>query len=173
MQLSIEENVKLQIVLDFLKSLGFQEDELSFESGFHLSLGRYTYRVDTEKQCRESEPRLDILVTRNSDNLFVVEVKSDLVKISQKEIEQATSYARLVHPVAPYTIVTNGREFHIYDTLTRVEVETTEFKIQERYEVSITEEHRYEALMHIPEQIGRRSGANRPPCRSKSATPIG
>ncbi len=28
-------------------------------------------------------------------------------------------------------------------------------------------------LVHVPEQIGRRSGANRPPCRSKSATPAG
>lgn len=149
MELSIEENVKLKVVHDFLKSLGFQEDELHFESSFHLNLGRYTYRVDTEEQCRKSEPRLDILVTRNNDNLFVVEVKGELIKIGQDEIEQATSYARLVHPVAPFAIVTNGREFHIYDSLTRMEIEKGEFKIQQRYDVSITDEYCYEALKHF------------------------
>ena len=149
MELSIEENVKLKIVLDFLESLGFQEDELHFESSFHLNLGRYTYRVDTEEQCRKSEPRLDILVTRNNDNLFVVEVKSELIKINQEEIEQATSYARLVHPVAPFAVVTNGREFHIYDSLTRKEIERDEFEIKGRYEVSLPDEYRYEALKHF------------------------
>jgi len=149
MEFSIEENVKIKIVLEFLKSLGFREDELSFEKSFLLDLGRSTYKVDTEEQCRKAQPRLDILVTRNNKNLFVVEVKSDLVTVSEKEVEQATSYARLVHPVAPFTIVTNGKEFYIYNSLTRTEIEKDKFKIREHYEVTLPDNYRYEALKHF------------------------
>jgi len=112
MKLSTEENVKINIVLSYLNSLGFKEDELSFENSFYLYLGRSVYKVDTLEQRQKAQPRLDILVTRNNVNLFVIEVKSDLITITKEEIEQATSYAKLVHPVAPFTIITNGKEFH-------------------------------------------------------------
>ena len=149
MKLSNEEEVKSKIVLPFLESLGFQKDELSLERSFNLKLGRFTYRIDTAKQYEMAEPRLDILVTRNGINLFVVEVKSDLIEINLKEIEQATSYARLVHPVAPFAIVTNGQKYQIYNSLTRKEIETEKFEIKERYEVSLPDDLQYEALKHF------------------------
>jgi hypothetical protein len=149
MDLSLEESVKVKVVLPFLYSLGFGEDELHFETSFTFKAGLFTYKTDTEEQCRTLSPRLDILVTRNGINLFIVEVKGDIVSISDKDVEQATSYARLLHPVTPFTIVTNGREFHLYDSLTRKEIEKGSFKVKDRYEVAISEEARYEALKHF------------------------
>lgn len=149
MDLSVEENVKVKAVLPFLCSLGFQADELHFEKSFTFRSGSSTYRTDTKKQCRTFSPRLDILVTRNGINLFIVEVKNDDVAISEKDVAQATSYALAVFPPAPFAIVTNGEEFHLYDSIKREEIKEGAFKIKDRYEVTISEEARYEALKHF------------------------
>lgn len=149
MKLSTEEDVKIKIVLDYLKSLGFKEDELSFEDSFLLYLGRSTYKVDTLEQRTKAQPRLDILVKRNNVNLFVVEVKSDLITITEEEIKQATSYAKLVHPVAPFTIITNGKEFRLYYSLTREEIKNNELEIIDNYKIALPDDYMYEALKHF------------------------
>lgn len=121
-----EEDIKIKIVLPFLKSLGFEENELTFEESFHLRLGSYSVRVDTGKQLDAARPRLDILVKRNGQNYFVIEVKTDSHDLTDEDKEQAISYARLVHPIAPLAIVTNGRQSEIYDVLTKEEISEDE-----------------------------------------------
>jgi predicted NACHT family NTPase len=149
MKSSTEEDVKNKIVLPFIKSLGFHESELHFEKSFHLTLGRYTYKINTQEQYQTAEGRLDILVRRNDNNLFIVEVKRDKKEIDDKDVEQATSYARLIHPIAPFAIVTNGKDFHIYDSVTREAIEKDNFPMKDDYEISISDEIRYEALKHF------------------------
>jgi len=149
MDLSIEENVKVKAVLPFLYSLGFQQDELTLEKSFSFKAGVATFRIDTEQQCRSVSARLDILVTRNGMNLFVVEVKNEAVSISEEDVVQATSYAKLVHPPAPFALVTNGADFQLYNSLTRVRVDEGAFTIQDHYEVAVSEEARYEALKNF------------------------
>ncbi len=102
MKLSTEEDVKIKIVLDYLKSLGFKEDELSFEDSFLLYLGRSTYKIDTLEQRTKAQPRLDILVRRNNINLFVVEVKSDLITFFRKK------------PIVLETIIFRFLFHHVY-----------------------------------------------------------
>ncbi len=146
MDFSIEEDVKVKLVLNWLKSLGFQEDELRCEMSFRFRYGIATYKIETGEQVQKGSARLDLLITRNGTNLFVVEVKNESVNIDESDIEQATSYARLVHPVAPFSLVTNGKEFYLYDSLTRKEMAPKDFAIKDRYEVALTSELRYEAL---------------------------
>lgn len=149
MDLSTEEDIKIKLVCDYLKSLGFQQDELFFEHRLDLTLGGSGYKIDTGKQVNKASGRLDILVKRNGNNLFVLEIKSDQVEISENDIGQVTSYACLVRPPAPFSLITNGKEFRIYDSITRAEVLPGAFKIKDRYEVNLTEELRYEALKHF------------------------
>lgn len=149
MKLSSEEDIKIKVILDYLKSLGFKENELSFEDSFYLNLGRSTYKVNTLEQKTKAFPRLDILVTRNNINLFIIEVKNDLVSITRDEINQATSYARLVHPVAPFTIISNGKEFHLYNSLTRNKINRNDFEIRDEYRIALPDDCRYEALKHF------------------------
>ena len=149
MKLLTEEDVKIKVVIPFLKKLGFQEDELYFEKTFKLYLGRFTYKVNTEEQYQEAEGRLDILVKRNNKNLFIVEVKNPSQYIHEKDIEQATSYAKLLHPVAPFVILTNGKDYKIYDSLSRLEIEYENFQIKSDYQIGINETQRYEALKYF------------------------
>ena len=127
--MNTEEDIKTKVLIPWLKSLGFAEDELKFEDSFSLHLGRHTYKVDTNEQIRTAQPRSDILVTRNGKNLFIIEAKTDAKNLTDEDRDQAVSYARLVHPMAPLAIVTNGRDFRIYKSGDKQEIEKEKSKI--------------------------------------------
>ncbi len=117
-----EEDIKIKVIVPFLVSLGFNQNELHFERSFNVKLGRYSYKTNTEKQVSSGQARLDILVTVNGKNYFIVEAKTDSKTLSQEDKDQAISYARLVHPMAPFAIVTNGSDWKIYDTISKNEL---------------------------------------------------
>lgn len=100
--------------MPWLASLGFTEDELEFEKSFLLNLPNSTFMVNTEEQIKKTQPRLDILVKRDGENLFVIEAKRDSKKLTDKDKWQAIAYARMVRQMAPIAIVTNGVDYHIY-----------------------------------------------------------
>jgi len=141
-----EAEVTAKIILPWLADLGFQPHEIHLETSFHLKAGRYTFRIDTEKQVEALAPRLDILVTRNGTNLLVIEAKGEEHEIDEQDAEQAISYACLVYPIAPFAAVLNGREARLYSTVSRKEILPGEFRIQDRYEVTLPEEETYKAL---------------------------
>lgn len=124
-----EEDIKQKVIMPFLKSLGFEENELQFEKSFLLQLPRGIKKIDAHEQIRTAHPRLDILVKRNGNNLFVIEVKTDFKDLSDKDKEQAIYYARLVHPMAPLAVVTNGKELKIYKVGDGSEIEKDKTKI--------------------------------------------
>lgn len=107
-----EEDIKNKIILPHLKAIGILNDEVTFEHSFKVIVGKN----------KSSTGRYDILCKRNGLNLFVIEVKKDSVEISDKDIDQGISYARLVHPIAPYVIVSNGIETKIIDTISKEEL---------------------------------------------------
>lgn len=119
-----EEEIKVQYVLPWLSKAGIALDEIRCETSFSLRIGRQTLIVDKPNRSKLeiAGGRLDILVTRNARNLFVVETKAEHVALTDADRDQAVSYARLVHPIAPYAVVTNGRETRLYETLTKTEV---------------------------------------------------
>lgn len=144
--MSVEEEVKIKIVLKWLEEIGIRKDELEFEKSFSLRIGTYKHDVQTEKDYKNACPRLDILVKRNQKNLFVIETKSSDTNISQKEIDQACSYARLIHPIAPFFIVTNGKEFKLFYTIEKSEVQKDDFKLRDNYDVKLPDDEYLEAL---------------------------
>ena len=116
-----EEDIKLKVVVPYLKDLGFSVEEIEFEYKFEFKLGRSTFKVDNEKQPK-ALGFTDILIKSGEINLFILEIKSDKVLIVQNDIEQAISYARLVTPIAPFAIITNGKETKVYDTIKKEEL---------------------------------------------------
>ncbi len=114
-----EETVKVRYVIPFLQRCGFHPNDLLLEATFSVVLGRRQITPPKESG------RLDILVRLADRNILVVEVKRDGSPITDENRDQAISYARLVHPVAPFALVTNGSEFHLFDTITKKEVNET------------------------------------------------
>jgi hypothetical protein len=81
--------------LPFLQDLGFDLSEISFEDRFTIRLGRSKSKLE----------RSDILIKRNGINLFVIELKNESVTITQDDIDQGISYARLLPDnIPPFTM---------------------------------------------------------------------
>lgn len=137
-----EEQIKGKVVLPYLHELGFDVSEISLEDSFSIRLGR-TKHVITG--------RSDILCKRNDSNLFVIEIKSDEKTITQDDIDQGISYARLLDNIAPFVIVTNSKTTRIFDSVSKEELTgksvaansdfwkngctlSTEYDLQIRYE---------------------------------------
>lgn len=114
-----EESIKNQVILPYLQSIGAGIDELKFESPFSVRLGRNVYRIEKDTPSEMAHGRSDILCKRGDQNLFIIEVKADNVEITEDDVDQGISYARLVHPIAPFVIVTNGKTTRVIDTITK------------------------------------------------------
>jgi hypothetical protein len=127
-----EEEIKLKYVLPWLTEAGIRAEELQFERSFNLKIGKNTVIVGATNRKRTSSVagRLDILVRRNEENLLIVEVKAEHLSLSDDDRDQAISYARLVHPMAPYALITNGRDFRLYDCLSKNRIEPETIKVR-------------------------------------------
>ena len=147
--LSNEEDVKIKIVVPFLQNLGFDVSEMYYEQNFTFHMGHFTQRVETEKQVNTAQSRLDILVKRNGQNLFIIEVKGPNIIIDSNDIDQAVSYARLVHPVAPLCLVTNGQDWKLVDTITKEELSQDKVDPNMNFNVALHEEAYYQAIKYF------------------------
>lgn len=108
--------------MPYLERIGFNDNELTFEKSFRVKLPRRSYLVDTATEIGSAQARLDILVTSNGKNLFVVEVKTDSAELTEDDRDQAITYCRLLHQLAPVAIVTNGRDTKMYNAIDRSEI---------------------------------------------------
>lgn len=141
-----EEEVKVQIVLTWLRAQGVGVDELSLESSFKVRFGTNDVLVGAGAHKQFKRGRLDLLVHRRGINLLVIEVKEPEVTLSDADRDQAVSYARLVHPVAPFALVTNGSEFRLYDVLSKQLVSPERLRLADGTAIVLPDETRLEAL---------------------------
>ena len=93
-----EEDVKINIVIPFLKSLGYETNQMRFENTIDVQIG-----------TRKAKVRSDIEIFIDNNVQIVIDVKSPKISIAEKEILQSSSYAKLIStPPAVYGITTNG-----------------------------------------------------------------
>ena len=108
-----EEEIRGRLLLPYLKDLGFDISEISLEHSFKVRLGKGIHKTG----------RSDILCKRHNKNLFVIELKNDSIKITQEDIDQGISYARLLlDDIAPFTIISNGKSTKIFDSISKNEL---------------------------------------------------
>jgi hypothetical protein len=143
-----EDDVRSKIVLPWLLERGFNLNDLSLEFSFSIRLGRSVLNVEDgaigkqKASCAKGGgqyssfyPRADILV-RNSDgkNLLIVEVKGPNEPLNNDARDQGISYARLLSNgnIAPYVVLTNGKETKIFDSITREEITNAKINLNEK-----------------------------------------
>ena len=151
-----EEDLKQKVVLPYIKNLGFTLDELEYEKNFSIRLGRNVYCINNYKKKENAKGRLDILCKSGDKNLFVIETKSDDVKITQDDIDQGISYARLLDNIAPFVLITNGKDTRVMDTISKKELSGKNIRIQSKFwkngcKLSSKDElnYRYKALKNF------------------------
>lgn len=99
--------------------------DLEHQTFFSVRLGHATVRVDGSS-AEKLSGRADILVSHNKKPLAILELKREDINLSGDDIQQGLSYARLTNPMTPLVIVSNGKEFKIYDTYSGKEWESVE-----------------------------------------------
>jgi hypothetical protein len=112
-----EEEVRIALAFYF-KELGFSLSELSFEDSFQITLGHTAVTIKKESSPKAVGGKSDMLLVRQGQNLAIVETKGPKIKLTDEDKDQALSYARLLRQIPPYTILTNGQELFVYDTIT-------------------------------------------------------
>jgi len=143
-----EEDIKAKVILPYLTDLGFDVSEISLEKSFTIRIGK------TQKTING---RADILCKSNDKNLFIIELKSDSIKISENDIKQGISYARALEDnIAPFTIITSAKSTKIFDSISGLELSGTTISSQSDFwkngcKLSIAEELsiRYDALINF------------------------
>lgn len=146
-----EEKVKVSIILKYFRELGFQEDELEVETNFKIMIPREGTKLIENRI--EKNVFSDIVYRRKSvdisQNVFLVEVKREGHKITDKDIDQGICYARLLEEMAPFTIITNSRETKIFDTITKKDITDNILDssyIKNKFQITLDEELKSEAL---------------------------
>ncbi|AKU97067.1 hypothetical protein AKJ09_03731 [Labilithrix luteola] len=137
-----EETFKNAIVVPFLRSVGFDESELVFESTFTIQLGRSRHTV-----TGKAHGRLDILCKRDGNNLLIAELKAPSERVDTNAARQAISYARLLEPMAPFVLISNGHKSHLFNTLTSEQIEQVDRQGSYRPDIDTDLRLRYEALL--------------------------
>lgn len=111
-----EDDIRSKVVYQWLKDCGFSEQQLHIEFSINLRLG---------KGIRTIHSRTDVLVKSISgNNLLIIEVKKRDHSLVEADQQQAISYARSLADggIAPFTILTNGKDTRIFDSITGAEI---------------------------------------------------
>lgn len=97
-RIKTEEDVKVHIILPYLKSLEYEIKDMRFENSMSVQAGTKSVTVIS-----------DIEVFENNNIEIIIDVKAPNISLNEKEILQSISYAKLVStPPALYAVVTNG-----------------------------------------------------------------
>ena len=115
-----EEDMKVKVLLPYLISLGYTAEDLRFENGITVQIG-------TKKTTVYS----DIEIIINSKVEMVIDAKNPSKALSEKDLLQAESYAKLVStPQAMYAMISNGIDCVITNTFTGQRFYTVPTKAQ-------------------------------------------
>lgn len=97
-RIKTEEDVKINVLIPFLKELGYETTEMRFENTIDVQIG-----------TKKASVRSDIEIFVDGNIQLIIDAKGPKISIAEKEILQSTSYAKLIStPPAIYAITTNG-----------------------------------------------------------------
>ena len=93
-----EEDLKIKVILPYLKELGYLEKDMNFESPIEVVIG-----------SKKTTVYSDIEIILNGKVELVIDIKRPNHTVKQTDVLQASSYAKLVStPPTTMSCVTNG-----------------------------------------------------------------
>lgn len=94
------------------------------QKSFTIKFGRHNILINgTQPKKDYALARLDILVTIDGENAILLELKKEGHKLTNEDKIQGLSYARLLDPIPPITLISNGVDNLIFDSFTKKEIE--------------------------------------------------
>lgn len=92
-------------------------DAIRHQTRFFVKLGRAEVEVDGLRN-QAAIGRADIVIIVDGKPLCVLELKRQDLPLTADDDRQGLSYARLLEPMAPFVVVSNGKETRIVETYT-------------------------------------------------------
>lgn len=93
---------------------------ISHQTTFFFSFGGKEITVDG-KSKNTAQARADIILRFRDKPLAVLELKRPGISLSEDDLSQGISYARILNPMAPLVVVSNGQAVRIIETHTSKE----------------------------------------------------
>lgn len=107
-KIKTEEDLKIKAIIPYLKEIGYEETDFRYENPIQVVIGSKKTTVFSD---------IEILVNGNVE--LVIDVKKPNKSVSEKDILQSTSYAKLIStPSAIYSVTTNGIDTIVSNTFT-------------------------------------------------------
>lgn len=104
----------------------FREVKVDHQKSFSIKFGHHDVKVDLkEPSTYPSRAILDILLTIGGKNIILLELKKEGLALTDDDVSQGISYARLVHPMPPLTLISNGTDNQFYNTYTKEKIDAT------------------------------------------------
>lgn len=104
----------------------FKEVKVEHQKSFSIKFGHHNVDVDLKEPSNyPSRAIFDILLTIEGKNIILLELKREELTLMEEDVLQGISYARLVHPMPPLTLISNGLDNQFYNTYTKEKIETT------------------------------------------------
>lgn len=98
----------------------FREVGVEHQKSFSIKFGHHQVDVDLKEPSKHPQRAiLDILLTIDGKNIMLVELKKENLELDEEDVSQGISYARLLHPMPPLTLISNGRDNWFYNTYSK------------------------------------------------------
>lgn len=96
----------------------FSKAEIRCQRNFSIKFGHHNVIVDGKEPTKYAKRSIyDLLIYINEEPIILLELKKPGLPLTNEDIKQGISYARLTDKITPITIVTNGIDHIIYDTI--------------------------------------------------------
>lgn len=91
------------------------EEEIRHQTTFKFKFGHADVTIDGRDRSKVSA-RSDVMILIAEEPVAVLELKRPGIGISEDDVEQGLSYARMSHPRPPLVIVTDGTDTRIIES---------------------------------------------------------
>jgi len=95
------------------------QNDITHQESFSVKIGHKQYEV--------AKSRLDVMVKYKGRPIAIWELKAPGIKLSEEDISQCVSYARLTETITPLAIVSNGTETIIIDSYSKKMLDRSRF----------------------------------------------
>jgi len=98
----------------------FRQVNVVHQKSFSIKFGHHNVSIDLKDPSKRAAKAIsDILLTIGDIPIILVELKRESLSLTDEDVNQGISYARLIQPMPPLTLISNGRDNRFYETYTK------------------------------------------------------
>lgn len=119
----------------------FQNLKIESERSFSIKFGHKNVTIDGKEAGDHAKQGIfDLLIKINDKPTIILELKAPGHQITEEDVKQGISYARLTDPICPITVISNGVNSQVYNTITKKRLTDGELELDvvSKFEQALT-----------------------------------